>query len=263
HWNDAADAWLKPAQQAELEPLRNALLGEPEDTPVVFVVDDEAPEEVRIYGFAKLAGNVTRYAVPGSMQDLTGYYLGSLESYQAREPSERGDDDYYRELSQESLDDVEEVTARSDREPIVVVPRVFNATGSNVDLAAEASDGSTLALRLGTIDEVTPVRELEVPAGTDDQDGSPLRVLVMLGLLAVLAVPGWLVMKAVFPEAGLSDALGLVPALAAAMLALTGVAVLAVARAPFGAGLEWAAYALSLVLAGLLFLRGRAAAAAR
>jgi hypothetical protein len=64
-------------------------------------------------------------------------------------------------------------------------------------------------------------------------------------------------MRSVFPEAGLSDALGLVPALAAALLALSGVVVLAVARAPFGAALEWVAYALALVVSGVLFLRGR------
>jgi hypothetical protein len=250
HWNDGTDAWLKPAQQEELGPLRSALLEEPEDTPVVFVVDDEAPEEVRIYGFAKLAGNVTRYAVPGAMQDLTGYYLGSLDSYLAGEPSERGDDDYYRELSEASLDDVEEVTARSDREPIVIVPSVFNATGANAEVVEEGgvrvTAGDTLPAVLDNL-------------GVEEDDGSFLRVIVMLALLALLAVPGWLVMKSVFPEAGLSDALGLVPALAAAMLALTGVIVLAVARSPFGAGLEWAAYVLALVLAGLLFLRGRRA----
>jgi hypothetical protein len=247
HWNDSADAWLKPAQRLELEPLRAALLDEPEDTPVVFVVDDAAPEEVRIYGFAKLAGNVTRYAVPGAMQDLTGYYLGSLDSYLAGEPSERGDDDYYRELSEASLQDVEEVTARSDREPIVIVPSVFNTTGSNAGLV---EDGG-IRVAGGETQPIVP----DPLAG--EGEGSILRIVVMLGLLALLAVPGWLVTKAVLPDARLSDALGLVPALAAALLAVTGVIVLAVARSPFGAALEWAAYALALVLAGLLFLRGR------
>jgi hypothetical protein len=38
------------------------------------------------------------------------------------------------------------------------------------------------------------------------------------------------------------------------------VVVLAVARAPFGAGLEWVAYVLALVAGALLFLRGRRSA---
>jgi hypothetical protein len=270
HWNDETDAWLKPAQQQELDPVRAALQNLPPDTPVVFVVDDEAPEEVRIYGFAKLAGNVTRYGVPGHMQDLTSYYLGSLESYLAGEPSERDGDEYYRDLSAESLEDVRKVNAQSEREPVIVVPSAFNATGANAELAAgggaESVDVGDATVWVASGETLTPLAAPgesapAIPGETEpEEDGSFLRVLVMLAVLALLAVPGWLAMKAVFPEARLSDALGLVPALAAAMLAVTGVVVLAVARAPFGAGLEWAAYVLAVVAAGLLFLRGRRSA---
>ncbi|HEV2756237.1 MAG TPA: hypothetical protein VG318_10745 [Actinomycetota bacterium] len=271
HWNDASDAWLKPAQQEELQPVRAALQDVPPDTPVVFVVDDEAPEQVRIYGFAKLAGNVTRYAVPGEMQDLTSYYLGSLESYLAGEPSERDGDTYYRDLSEESLNDVREVNARSDREPVIIVASVFNATGANAELAQgpgtgtlDVGDAVVWVAGPGTLEPFAAPGESApaISADTEPEDeGSFLRVLVMLAVLALLAVPGWLVMKSVFPEAGLSDALGLVPALAAGLLALAGIAVLAVARAPFGTGLEWAAYVLALIVGGLLFLRGRRSAA--
>ena len=244
HWNDAADAWLKPAQEEELTPMRAVLEEMPEDTPVVFVVDDEAPEEVRIYGFAKLAGNVTRYAVPGEMQDLTAYYLGSLDSYQAGEASQRADDEYYTELSQASLDDVEKVVAGSDRDPVVVVPEAFNLTGSNT------TDAGTILSGAGTI---------QAPSldATDEDDGSFLRIPILLLLLVLLAVPGWLLMKAVFPEALLPDALGLVPALSLGLLAFSGIAVLAVARAPFGAGLQWISFVLSVVIAGVLYLRAR------
>ncbi|MDQ4025787.1 MAG: hypothetical protein M3217_09920, partial [Actinomycetota bacterium] len=268
HWNDETDAWLKPAQQEELQPVRAALQNLPPDTPVVFAVDDEAPEQVRIYGFAKLAGNVTRYAVPGEMQDLTSYYLGSLESYLAGEPSERDGDDYYRDLSAETLEDVRRVNAQTEREPVIVVPSVFNATGANAELVAGAGtetvdvgDAVVWVARGGTLEPLAAPGEsaAAIPAETEPEDGSFLRVLVMLAVLALLAVPGWLVMKSVFPGAGLSDALGLVPALAAAMLAVSGVVVLAVARAPFGAGLEWAAYVLAVISGGLL-LRGAASA---
>ena len=268
HWNDETDAWLKPAQQEELQPVEAALSNLPPDTPVVFVVDDEAPEEVRIYGLAKLAGNVTRYAVPGEMQDLASYYLGSLESYLAGEPSERGGDEYYRDLSAESLEDVRQVNARSEREPVIVVPATFNATGANAELVAGSTDGVDTGDAVvwvasgGTIEPLAGPGEspAAIPSETEPDDASFLRVLVMLAVLALLAIPGWLVMKSVFPEAQLGDALGLVPALAAAALAVAGVAVLAVARAPFGAGLEWAAYVVAVVGAGLLFLRGRRSA---
>ncbi|MFN2586761.1 MAG: hypothetical protein ABR613_01400 [Actinomycetota bacterium] len=269
HWNDETDAWLKPAQQQELQPVRAALSNLPPDTPVVFVVDDAAPEEVRIYGFAKLAGNVTRYAVPGEMQDLTSYYLGSLDSYLAGEPTDRGGDDYYRDLSAESLEDVRQVNAQTEREPVIVVPGVFNASGANAELVArsdEAVDVGDAVVWIARGETLEPLASPgEAPAALpgdprSEDDASILRVFVMLALLALLAVPGWLVMKAVFPAARLSDALGLVPALAAAVLALAGVVVLAVARAPFGAGLEWAAYVVAVIAGGLLFLRGRRSA---
>ena len=250
HWNDVADAWLKPAQQGELQPVRALLAEQDPDSPVVFVVDDAALEEVRIYGFAKLAGNVTRYAVPAEMQDRTAYYLGSLDSFEAGQPSERDDDEYYRELSEASLDDVRKVLETAEgHAPVVVVPSVFNATGAN---AGRVEDGALVLTGSGTTQAVAD--DLAPP---EDEDGSFLRIPIMLVVLALLGIPGWLLLKGTLPDAGLSDALGLVPALAAALLALCGVIVLAVARAPFGTGLQWAAFALALVLAGLVFWRGR------
>lgn len=249
HWNDPSDAWLKPAQQAELDPVRAFLADQDPDAPVIFVVDDEAPEEVRIYGFAKLAGNVTRYGVPGEMQDRTAYYLGSLDSFEAGEPSERDGDEYYRELSEASLDDVRKVLEGAGAQaPVVVVPSTFNATGSNAGLVQE---GSVLLPGGGNL-----------PEDGGDEDGSFLRIPIMLVVLALLALPGWLLMKSVFPEAGLGDALGLVPALAAALLAFSGVFVLAIARAPFGAGLQWVAYLVALIGSGVMFARGRRGAPA-
>lgn len=265
HWNDASDAWLKPDQQAELQRVRAVLEQEDPDTPVIFVVDDEAPEDVRIYGFAKLAGNVTRYAVPGEMQDRAAYYLGSPDLLVNREASTRPDGgDYYQELSQATLDDVEKVIEGADgAEPIVVIPSVFNATGANAASFDFGNDDDPATLVLRPNHAIPEELGADAPLPKSDQkDGSFLRIPIMLAVLALLAVPGWLLMKSVFPEAGLSDALGLVPALSAALLALSGVVVLAIARAPFGAALEWVAYALALVVAGVLFLRGRRPAVA-
>lgn len=263
HWNDETDAWLKPAQQEELLRVRAVLEEQDPDTPVVFVVDDAASEDVRIYGFAKLAGNVTRYAVPGEMQDRTAYYLGSTDQFVRGEASARGPGDYYEELSQASLDDVEKVLdAAGDAEPVVVAPAAFNASGANVSIDLGGDEGAaTLVLRPGESTPESLGSDAALPE-SEQEDGSFLRIPIMLVVLALLAAPGWLLMRSVFPEAGLSDALGLVPALAAALLALSGVVVLAVARAPFGAGLEWVAYALALVVAGVLFVRGRRSVAA-
>ncbi|HEX2296886.1 MAG TPA: hypothetical protein VHN37_16455 [Actinomycetota bacterium] len=265
HWNDASDAWLKPDQRAELERVRAALEKEDPDTPVIFVVDDEAPENVRIYGFAKLAGNVTRYAVPGEMQDRTAYFLGGTDWFFNGEGAIRSDPDpYYEELSQATWDDVEKVLdASGDREPFVVVPAVFNTTGANAASFDFGTGDDPATLVLPPNQTVPQELGADAPLPESERnEGSFLRIPIMLVVLALLAVPGWLLAKSVFPEAGLGDLLGLVPALAAGLLALTGVVVLAVARAPFGAALEWVAYALALVIAGVLFLRSRRTTAA-
>ncbi|HEV3471758.1 MAG TPA: hypothetical protein VG408_00940, partial [Actinomycetota bacterium] len=106
HWNDVSDAWIKPHERADLEIL-NAYL-DATDRPVVFVADDDAVEPVRIYGFAKRVGNVSRFAVPGELQDDTAFYLGSLENYRRGEPTTR--DAYYEGLSAASLADARRVT---------------------------------------------------------------------------------------------------------------------------------------------------------
>ncbi|HYO61408.1 MAG TPA: hypothetical protein VEU29_05880 [Actinomycetota bacterium] len=265
HWNDASDAWLKPAQEEELLRVRALLEEEDPDTPVVFVVDDEAPEDVRIYGFAKLAGNVTRFAVPAEMQDRAAYYLGTPDLLLDRQASERPDGgDYYQELSQASLDDVEKVLDQAGSgDPVVVIPSVFNATGANAQTFGFGTAEGPAALVLRPNQTIPEELTADSPLPeSETEDGSFLRIPIMLVVLALLAVPGWLLMKSVFPEAGLSDGLGLVPALAAALLALTGIVVLAIARAPFGAALEWVAYALALVVSGVMFLRSRRTATA-
>ncbi|MDQ3951989.1 MAG: hypothetical protein M3279_03330 [Actinomycetota bacterium] len=266
HWNDVSDAWLKPDQKETLLPVRTLLEKEDPDTPVVFVVDDEAPEEVRIYGFAKLAGNVTRYAVPDEMQDQTAYYLGAAELFTQGLPTVRPDDDYYRDLSQASLEDVEDVferTGEDDPDPFVVIPAAFNRTGRNSHHFDFGLTDHVAAMIIRPNHAIPEEIRVDAPLPESETDeGSFLRIPIMLLVLALLALPGWLLLKGAFPEAGLSDALGLVPALATALLAVAGIAVLAVARAPFGAALEWVAYALALALGALAFLRARRSPAA-
>ncbi|MEA2451291.1 MAG: hypothetical protein QOG04_1, partial [Actinomycetota bacterium] len=132
HWNDPADAWVKPDQKRDLESLRATLTPVDAERPIVFIADDDAAEEVRIYGFAKLVGNVSRYGVPAELQDRTAYYLGSLENYLAGKPTDR--DQYYKKLSAASLDDAASIAPELSMSPLVVVAEVFNKTGSNAEL---------------------------------------------------------------------------------------------------------------------------------
>jgi hypothetical protein len=74
---------------------------------------------------------------------------------------------------------------------------------------------------------------------------------VLLGL-AVLFVPGVLLLPKVLRDATLADALGLVPALGLALASVIGVIVLAVMRAPFSGSLAWMTALATCVLAFIL-----------
>jgi len=226
-WNDPDDGWLKPAEQEDLGTVRAAL----EDagaTSVVFVVDDDAEEDVRIYGFAKRAGNVSRFGVPADVQDRTAFYLGSLDRYLAGEPTDRGD--YYRELSSASLQDANRVAGT---EPdVVVVPSVFNEAGSNAGVEQPSTEGRVWYV---TDCEANGLRGCSATLG-DPGRGFPFGP-ILGGLL--LLIPGALLLPWALPGARFVDALGLVPALAAASLCIVGMFVLAGTGGPLTSGRAW------------------------
>lgn len=253
HWNDVGDAWIRPDERRQLDALAPALSSITGERPVVFVVDDEASEPVRIYGFSKRAGNVTRYGVPPELQDRTAFYLGSVEGFVAGEATER--DDYYRALSEASLADSERVSA--GEEPVVVVVEAFNRTGRN---AASFSGGPRLDVSGGS--EVLYVDETGVDALQGDLDPEvtpapaslPSRAVKIVIAAMLLLAPGWLALRSVLPDAGPSDSLGLVPALSAAILIPVAFAGLAITRSPLTGGLAWAFLAVGTAVGAGMFL---------
>lgn len=262
-WNSLEEAWITPDRLTEMDALRAHLAGS--DRPVVFVADDEAPEPVRIYGFTKLVANVSRYGVALGQQDRAFVYLGSLESYLAGDATERSGDAFYGELSRDTLLELqafEELSGEATEDPIAVVASSFNTTGSNVALAAGEEE-----LPSEAVADALVVRGTEVEGGdpspsaieTDTQEqglGGPLHVVVVIGGLALLMVPGFLAVRWMLPDAGFAEWLGLVPALAMGALAFVSFWALALLGDPLTAGLAWALLAgTTLVLATLVFIR--------
>jgi Na+/phosphate symporter len=78
---------------------------------------------------------------------------------------------------------------------------------------------------------------------------------VPLGLI-VLLIPGLLAVSWFAPGASFAEMLGLVPALSMALLALIGIIVLAIVRAPFSGPLAWVCVALAIATGALLRVRG-------
>jgi hypothetical protein len=256
-WNEPAQAWLVGDQRQDLGVLKSALEESGENRPVVFVTDTEKPLDTQVYGDMKFTANISRSGVPHGYLDRTHVYLGSLDSFLADEATE-GHSDFYRELSEDTLRE----TQTDDGEPVVVLMSVFNEQGSNSDLfQAQVTEGGVpLAPRSIWLVEdagATTLSGDEIPTADDADNAGFLHLLRVIVLILLLLVPGYLLFRWMLPDAGFVEGLGLVPALAITVLALSGMAVLAVARAPLSTALAWAAVAVAFVAGGVPYLRAR------
>lgn len=254
-WTNPSNQWIDPETRKDMDAVRAYLATEDPDRPVVFVADDEPPRPFQIYAFAKLTGNTSRHGLPEGMIDRGYLYLGSLDNYLAGEPTQPGDATYDR-WSAALLEDVEEGVELSGEEPIVVVAQSFNRAGENADM-----DFSTLpdvdADLIMVADGVVTLPDEQItfePTAGDDR--GLLHLLQVAGGLFVLMIPGWIAFKALLPEADMAEAVGLVPALAAAFLSISAVVVLAVARGPFTLTIALASVIVASVAASLMGMGG-------
>jgi hypothetical protein len=258
-WNDPNEAWLVGDLKTGLDNLRGAIDENAEGRPVVFVVDDEIEEPVRIYGFVKFGANVLRYGLPHGSLDHGYIFLGSLEDAIAGTATQRGDETY-NELSTDAQDVIDEGLAENGEEPIYVLPYHegapldINTTGANAELAQLDSVGTEEA-------EVWVMRDGEVlaagqpVAGEDESGGGLVAILRALGGILVMLVPGYLLFRALIPDGGVAEALGLVPVLAFSALAAVATLLIGVTRAPFSSGWALAALGLTILLSAAAYLR--------
>jgi hypothetical protein len=256
--------WLGPDARRDLDVLRSELAAQTdEDTPVVFVIDDEPGRPFQIWGFTKLSGNTARYGLPPGQIDQAYVYLGSLENYLAGEPTTRGDDTY-DDLSPELLEYSE--TGLSGTEPLVVVAEIFNPAGANAGIASGEEDLIVPAdpqgveqferlwvLHDGTIDRIG---ESVAPRLSDDDPGPLHLVRAVIGM-ALLMVPGALAFRYVLPGSSVAEAIGVVPALGLGGSVVAAIALLAVARGPFSATLAWIALLVATAVPAALLVAAR------
>jgi hypothetical protein len=268
-WNDPGTGWMSASTRADLDALRSALATN--ERPVVFVIDD-ADASFQIWGFTKLSGNTSRYALPHGHIDDGYLYLGSLDNFLAGKPTLKGDKTYDK-LSPALLADAEEGIEASGRAPIVVVASAFNTTGANAAVAAGRAppprssaaavvvvhDGRVAgAGRLADLSRLRSSPPLSAPSEPSHGPGA-LHIARVLGGLALLCLPGALAFRWFVRDGTFAEALGMVPALSVALLALAGIGVLAVARSPFSGGLVWTALAGAVGAGILAWLRSRGA----
>lgn len=247
-WTDLDESWLAPQQVTDFQALQVALEEHGNGRPVVFALDTTATEEVRVYGFMKLSANVSRAGLPHGYLDRGYVYLGSAESFFEGEPTP-GTNEHYLEISEQTLEDAEAGIATSGGEPIVVVASTFSQGELDDQRGTQLMpvEGTVWGLDGGTVTDQSSGEELVSDLERDDPG---ILNLAWVGLLMlVLLVPGFIWFRAIVPDGSTAEALGLVPALAVALLILSGFAVLTVSRAPFSSAYAWSSVAVATAAA--------------
>ena len=275
-WNNAQGGWINAQTRTDLEALESHLAALDEDTPVVFVIDQESRNQ-QVWGFTKLSGNTSHYGLPDGMIDQGYIYLGSVENFLAGRPTtaEGGgaspglcdleaakqalSDDVYGSLSAQTLCDFQ---ANAEREPVVVVAEAFNASGFNAELATGEAVADPVAQELDLWvvagGEVTAAAGEVPPAPPREDDSSPLHFVQVLVGFALLLLPGALAFRFLLPDAEpFAEGLGMVPALSVLVLSVVGAGVVATLRAPLDIVAAYVTLAVAFALAGLMFLRAR------
>lgn len=260
NWNNADAGWLSNEERDTLDQLRLQLeTSTNPDTPVVFVVDEEADPAFQVYGFTKLAGNTSRYGLPAGQIDRGYEYLGSLENYIAGEPTLTGDKTYDK-MSRGFLTDTQEGLEEAEadgalQEPVVVLADIFNTSGANAGIFTDDEQLPDGSERVWVVEDgvVTAGDGTIHQAIAAPEEATELHAAAVLAGLLLLLLPGLLALRYFLPDAGWPEGLGMVPALSLSMIALSGIVVLAVTRQPFSISLAWVSLALA-ALAGLVMM---------
>jgi hypothetical protein len=253
-WSQARGGWLPAATKRNLDSLRTAL-SRPgyEGRPVAFVVDKKGPlKSGAAYGFAKKSANRSRYGMPSADIGNTYLYLGSVTRFISDQPTP-SDSSTYERLSRGYLADARRGIQTSGRRPIVVVESDFNRSGTNTKFfhggagIPTAQNADIWFVAEGQV--ITPqgliVAHRIPPAPA-------WHLVAVIGGLLLLLIPGVIGVRRVIFHPSLAEMLGMVPALSMALLAVAGIVVLAISRAPFSGAIPWAGLLLAIVLARAL-----------
>lgn len=254
-WTRESSGWIEEDARADLDALRSHLSALDEDTPVIFVIDDEPAQPFQIYGFTKLSGNTSRYGLPLGMIDRGHLYLGSLDNLLAGEPTLTGEETYDT-LSPALLEDAEEGIAASDERPVIVVASAFNKKGANADIfdGAGYPDG-VLTVTEGSVFQTSGDSQGITGDEADEESTGAFHLLLVLVGFAFICLPGFFAFRSLFPDGGLAAALGMVPALGLGLLAAVTIIVLAVVRGPLTQGLAFGCLVLATLIVAIPVLR--------
>jgi hypothetical protein len=235
-WNEIDEGWVSAEQIEELRSVREALEARGDGRPVVFVMDTDETEFVRVYGFMKLNANVSRSGLPHGYLDRGYSFVGSVEDFVASRPME-GANEGHLDISQDTLDYAQQGIAALGEEPILVLASAFNSEEAIERPIESPGDATVWTVSEGTV--VDGATGEEIVRESSAEDPGLVHALWVVLMLAILLIPGFIWFRSALPTGGVAEALGLVPALSIALLILCGFAVLSVFRSPLSAGYAW------------------------
>ncbi|HEX5950111.1 MAG TPA: MFS transporter, partial [Actinomycetota bacterium] len=262
-WADEDNQWIDQPTRTALAAARAIVEEEPEDSPVIFVVN--FGDTYQSYGWSKTFTNVSRTGLPGDAVERSMTYFGDVNDFLAGRPTQLTDSTYNK-MARGFSREVEAIRGEYTGPPVVFLVRQFNEGTANEDLLESGRDdlvplGADIAVVTGpglatpSPEAVSAAQaaETEVAAfyaehpGPLGNLGHTLWVVLALGLL--LVVPGLLSAR-FFGIEGAWEKIALVPGMSIALTILSGVIVVAVTRAPFGVGHGWATLALATAIGG-------------
>jgi hypothetical protein len=239
------------------------------DRPIVFVIYPDAASATS-WGATKQSMNITLGALSGGEASRSYFYVGSVERFVERKPTESGHALFDR-ISQGFLADMTAGLAAERNEPIVFSMKAFSpgapsteagsGAGASAQLteiapnvevvqAAGVAPFSDTAAAAAARARAVEARKLSDPSGPFDDLGHLLRNLG--GLALILLVPGLVAARWFELDDGPSR-LALVPGLSVALVLAAGTVVVAVHRGPFGPADGWATVALAIAASILLW----------
>lgn len=266
-WADQDNQWIDQPTRTALAAARAIVEHQPEGEPIVFVVN--FGDTYQSYGWAKTFTNVSRTGLPGDAVKRSMTYFGDVNDLLAGQPTQLTDDTYNK-MARGFFREVEALRQEYPQPPIVFLVRQFNEGTANADLLDSGSPvlvplGADIAVVTGTgfatpsPEAVSAAKAAESEVATFylqhpsvfDHSVHTLWVIVALALL--LVAPG-LFSARFFGIQGTWEKIALVPGMSIALTVFSGVIVVAVTRAPFGAVHGWATLALATAIGGGLAL---------
>jgi MFS family permease len=273
HWSDQENQWIRQETRVALAAARTVVEREPDNHPIVFL--NNYKDQSVAYGWAKTYMNIGRTGLPGTAVSRSFGYFGDASQFLADQPTELTDPTYNK-ISRGFYGTMKLGVERYSGDPIVFVIGPFNEGTDNMELLDPATSpepvealGPDIVVLSGpglatpsaaTLEAARAAERAETDAVENHPSAlaNPLHTLrVLFGLAVLLVLPG-LIAARWFEIRGFPDKLALVPGVSIGLVLLSGIAVIAVTRGPFGVAEGWATVGLAtLVAVGLAMLARR------